>query len=353
MKIGILTFHCAYNFGALLQAYALQTQLELWNHNASILNYRPDYLSQDEPQMRLLSFIKHPFKYSFIRKHHNSRVQHYRLFKDFENSYFNLDAINSINKEYDLLIIGSDQIWNQKYNGKERIWYGYTPDNIQAKRIITYAASAGDATANELGPDITNSTFNMFDCILVREQRLQQALSQIGIESALVLDPVLMASKKVWRDWLVPKQGKEKYIVVYQGRSDNRILEFARNMASKNGWKTITVDMYDNSYSTPYEHIDLSPEGFVKIIANAACVVTSSFHGTAIAIIANTPFYSICMDDGADGRVLELLTKLSLEDRFIRVTDDTCFMPIDYTPINHKLEVLRQQAQQKLSQNLY
>ena len=59
------------------------------------------------------------------------------------------------------------------------------------------------------------------------------------------------------------------------------------------------------------------------------------------------------MDDGADGRVLELLTKLSLEDRFIRVTDDTCFMPIDYTPINHKLEVLRQQAQQKLSQNLY
>ena len=44
MKIGILTFHCAHNYGAVLQAYAIQEQLKLMGFDVEIINYRPIYL---------------------------------------------------------------------------------------------------------------------------------------------------------------------------------------------------------------------------------------------------------------------------------------------------------------------
>ena len=44
MKTGILTFHSAYNFGASLQAWALQTKLEELGVDAYMINYRPNII---------------------------------------------------------------------------------------------------------------------------------------------------------------------------------------------------------------------------------------------------------------------------------------------------------------------
>lgn len=46
LKIGILTFHCAKNYGAILQAYALRSLLTHLSPAAdtTIINYRPDSL---------------------------------------------------------------------------------------------------------------------------------------------------------------------------------------------------------------------------------------------------------------------------------------------------------------------
>ena len=44
MKIGILTFHCAVNFGAVLQAFGLSQYLRSLGHDVSVIDYRPDYL---------------------------------------------------------------------------------------------------------------------------------------------------------------------------------------------------------------------------------------------------------------------------------------------------------------------
>ena len=40
MKIGILTFHNAHNYGAVLQAYALKKKISQLGHNVEIVNYR-------------------------------------------------------------------------------------------------------------------------------------------------------------------------------------------------------------------------------------------------------------------------------------------------------------------------
>ena len=44
MRIGILTFHCAINYGAVLQTYALQEYLKGLGHDVYVLDYRPSYL---------------------------------------------------------------------------------------------------------------------------------------------------------------------------------------------------------------------------------------------------------------------------------------------------------------------
>ena len=44
MKILTITCHDVYNFGASLQAYALQHYLEELGHEVEIINYRPGYL---------------------------------------------------------------------------------------------------------------------------------------------------------------------------------------------------------------------------------------------------------------------------------------------------------------------
>ena len=45
-KIGILTFHNAHNYGAVLQAYALKTKLNRMGYKAKILNYQNPYIAR-------------------------------------------------------------------------------------------------------------------------------------------------------------------------------------------------------------------------------------------------------------------------------------------------------------------
>ena len=42
MKTGVLTYHSAYNYGSVLQAYAMQKALASLNYPADLINYRMD-----------------------------------------------------------------------------------------------------------------------------------------------------------------------------------------------------------------------------------------------------------------------------------------------------------------------
>ena len=46
MKVGVLTFHNAYNYGAILQAYATQKLLENRGHDVEFIDYRNDAIDK-------------------------------------------------------------------------------------------------------------------------------------------------------------------------------------------------------------------------------------------------------------------------------------------------------------------
>lgn len=351
MKIGILTFHCAYNFGAMLQAYALQETLKEMGHNAEIINYRPDYLEIKKAHFTWRSYVsRNPLRLKAkIRGTLNFKA-YYKAYNNFEHKYLNLSDL-SVPCHYDRIIIGSDQVWNKRYNANDPIWYGELPKSITADKIITYAASAGDATETELDRDAIIRNSDRFSSILVREAALYRQLGLLNILSEKVLDPTLLADDGVWNEWQ-NNLFEDKYIIVYQGRADDNIIRIAKSLASQRECRILTVDQYANSFGRGLNHVNISPREFVETVRHAECVVTSSFHGTAVSIITSTPFYTIRMNDGADNRSRELLASLGLLSRMIDKESSPAFTEVDFSESRKKLSELRKKSVALLNNSL-
>lgn len=45
-KVGVLTFHMAHNYGAMLQAYALTMEVKKLGYNCEVIDYRFLYIDQ-------------------------------------------------------------------------------------------------------------------------------------------------------------------------------------------------------------------------------------------------------------------------------------------------------------------
>ena len=144
---------------------------------------------------------------------------------------------------------------------------------------------------------------------------------------------------------------EEKYIVVYQVRENNDTIRIAKQLAEQIGAK-IKILVAWLGEQTSEKDQSATPEDFVNTIRNAACVVTTSFHGTAFSVIFNRPFYTIKLNDGADSRSQSLLKALNLEDRLINIDDTPSFEEIEYKEINEKLDVLRKNSQDFILKNI-
>lgn len=354
MKIGILTFHCAHNFGAVLQCYALQEVLKMMNHEVEILNYRPQYLATSYPKVRLSTFkCKSPLKlYNRITVLIPQLRKKYKLYTKFENDYYQLspqinnkDQFLNIANKYQYIIIGSDQVWNTKYNHNEMLWFGDFGKALKDTKLIAYAASAGDPSFSIEELQKISLYINAFKSISVREHELKKTLSPyIKQNIQCVLDPTLMAPPSIWKRFQnIIINEKDPYILIYQARKDNNVFRIAKQISKQKHWKIITIDFYDNSIGirNGIYHRTISPDQFVSYVKNAQCVITTSFHGTVFSIINKTPFYTLKLNDGADARNEELLNLLNLRDRFIEKNLDIKFISIKFDISDQLLENLR------------
>ena len=158
MKIGLLTFHCAHNYGAVLQCYALQETLISMGHEVEVINYRPKYLIASYKRFELHRFIslnlinslKNSIKEALLA---GRRFRRYKAFEEFITNRLNLSErvnANNIPSKYDIYIIGSDQIWNPKITkGFDSVYWGQFKFPKERRRYIAYAASMEIKRINE------------------------------------------------------------------------------------------------------------------------------------------------------------------------------------------------------------
>lgn len=365
-KIGILTFHRAHNYGAVLQAYALQTYLTNLGHKVEIIDYRPEYIEEVyrlTPKFSIKSSkAKYPtilriLKYLLWRTvpiHIMAKIRRRKYFNSFINNQLNcskkvyLEPFDK-NLDYDIYLLGSDQIWNPGITkGIDCVFWGSFHISDNAK-IATYAASSSYYDFSEEECSRISGYLQNMTNISVREDRLKYYLSsKFNIEASQVLDPTLLVDRKIWDDIAV-KPSFDKYVVAYF--SDDNTMKAAKAIAEKRGLKVIGIKLGYIGELCNQDKQTFRVEEFVGLFKYADCIVSSSFHGMVFSIIFNREFYMLKgFSEGRDTRLTSILNKLNITGRFISDIENDVERAnkIDYSIVNNKLEQLRVESKEYL-----
>ena len=230
MKIGILTFHCAHNYGAVLQAYAIQEQLKLMGFDVEIINYRPIYLLR--PYGYLPQFHFRTIKDGYLRclilnvkillRWIGTLIPTYRRRKGFNKfiqsklslSFCRYNSPFVEHNEYDFYIMGSDQVWNPKITKKfDDVYFGNFKVRVGVKKI-SYAVSMPLYTFSSQQKEQLNVNLRNFSAISVRETQLEEFIfDNFKIKSQVVLDPTLLVDNFVWRKIAIIPNINKKYVL--------------------------------------------------------------------------------------------------------------------------------------------
>ena len=208
MKIGILTYHRAENYGALLQAYAMKTYLRGLGHDVSFVDYWPKYHSD---YFRLFPWHQ-LYNCSYLGKiilgvklilWAIPRYIRKKKFQTFMQEKLNLPIIpqytdaDSQTDNYDVVVYGSDQIWRKQNLAGVGFddWY-FGSDNVISNKKVVYAGSMGTIDVSHQDNEYVQKMMKNFCSISVREKDLQTYLAGLGVTASLVIDPVFLLSKE-------------------------------------------------------------------------------------------------------------------------------------------------------------
>lgn len=347
MRIGIITFHAAHNYGAVLQTYATRKFLSRHGYeDVKVVDYRPDFLvggyriftCLNEPTLLrklkglattlLLSF---PLRYLRVKR-----------FNRFIGKYLSLSARLAEGKcpkeVYDVFITGSDQIWNPGITGSfDDVYFASFPSFWKNNpHKIAYAASMGLDTLSDGQKEYLADRLRTYTAIGVREKVAQELLQPLTDKNvSVVVDPTLLLSREEWDELCESPKVKQKYVLVYQVCRDVNTLRIARGIARQIGAKVIEISSFVEGIGVLSKKKQcVKPEMFLGYIREAACVVTTSFHGTVFSILYGRPFYAVDivgMKGGSNSRLCTLLSTLCLEDRYIPADSCVEFRPVDYS----------------------
>lgn len=325
MRIGILTFHCAHNYGAVLQCYALQSYLEKKGHEVGVIDYRPTAITNVYKWFYIKQIIRKnlykAFKAFFLMIRKKRR---YDSFERFITKNLRLEPVESIMENpYDLILIGSDQVWNYHLtNGFDNYYWGNFLHPTKT-RIASYAASMHDSWTDEEAQQIARS-LNNFSVISVRENILANKLKHLIGDKEIfqVVDPTLLLNRNDWDEIAAPPRIDYPYLLLFQVEGRNERTEaFAAEIAKQKNLKIVRLyTLYTRDTTT--EIASCSPNDFITLFKFASFVVCSSFHGTVFSLQFGKPFLSVRMRNGKDNRVESLLSSFGLLNRFVDSIDD-------------------------------
>lgn len=352
-KIGVLTFHNVYNYGGVLQAYALCKALDS-RYDVACIDYRQPALQVKyshrlyHPERTLKGNIKHFVKHFVLKKgvektkRINAFIKQYIPLSD--DTYAGKNGSFELYVHYDVLVSGSDQVWNPQFTGGKLDPVYFLAFGNGQTRKISYASSAGAYVFNDSDKKFIAESLSSYAAISVRETFLQEQLQNVlGKEVNVVLDPTLLLDRHTWAEIEKPVHIHEDFILLYTFDNNPVCIEAAKKMAAKLHCKIAAIggQRVRNS-GIDFYLSDVGPCEFIWLFNHARFVVTNSFHGTTFSITFQKDFYSIYKQSNPY-RVLNLLKQLGLENRLIKsaLEIDEDHIDIDYPAVTEKLGSLR------------
>lgn len=370
MRIAIITFHRAYNCGAMLQAWALKTVLERMGHKVEfpVLNHvgetkrwKLSWIKWSWNPVKLLRSVVYRVVYNIASIPGEDLLRH--RFKLFRQKYLveRVCRIDELDKLYDVIIVGSDQVWNEDCSkGEAPLFLAEgLPSGVKK---IAYAVSCGDkALSDERLITIGNAVRRFVD-VSVRENIIGEQLRRIiNKELPMVLDPTLLldvSDYNIWDRQLV----SEPCLFMYTLSTNDFFINTARLIAKKLAVKLVIAPMYQFSrYKAPRNlTYGISPDRLVSYVARAKYVLSGSFHGTVLSILFNKPFLSLRLNaenQSCPSRVGTLLALTKTMQRLVTpdvaidemVTRLTAPVEIDFAALKKEREISLKWLEDNLS----
>lgn len=350
-KVGIMTIHTTYNYGAVLQAYATQAFFSSRGYDAELINYTNPHVQEMlkltyKQDGKLSGYFK-----TFVRNTIFGRLHYYKKgfshiddICKFSKKYKTSDDLKDV--KYDVLVAGSDQLWNPLITGKlDSLFFLQFGE---AKKRIAVASSLGSHLLTDSEKEAIKCYFEKFDYISVREQFAKKQLQSLtNKEIKILMDPTLLLTREFWINSIINrsqyKSKKEKYIVTYfaggnKGSHRKIISEYAKYL-NLPVW-TIQYSNYTWKESSK-KILGATIEDFVALIANADLVITDSFHGVAFSLNMGTNFIALTNATNPV-RVQALLSRLGIAERIDMPTE--LYKPVNYAEITPILKDLQEDS---------
>lgn len=299
MRIAIFTLNGYENHGNRLQNYALERVLSRFGEVSTIFQHQGNYALNKKNFLSLYNKFKylsneeiHSIIKSEIRikESPDAKISRFLQFKIFSennlneiHNLINEDTIlENIYNDFDIYVVGSDQVWNPTWQGGN--YNCLLPFKTNAKKI-SIAASFGVDNL-KVKKEWYKSYLKSFEYITVREYQAMDILSDLGIKSEICLDPTLLLPSEYWAKKLVDVKEEKKYILLYfLGELPNDLYEFIYQFNEDFQYMIINFnDFNENIYYS------MDPFQFISYINSAELVLTDSFHGIVFANIFKTPF---------------------------------------------------------------
>ncbi len=346
MKIGILTFHNAYNYGAVLQAYATQEFVRSLGHEVEVIDYHNKNVDwhYDMRKFRIRGFLRSTYRFPLylIEKYFfwQRRKAYHRFFNEHmylsKESYSEGENISLLG--YDAILIGSDQLWNKRLTkGLDKVYWGQFKA-LPNTRVAAWSVCMNNIDLTEEDKSQIKEFLKNFTAISVREKSLQSFLQDLTDQTIWhTLDPTLILPSSQWVDLCHPVK-ESNYIAVYAVRKEKETVAFARKLAKQQGKKLIIIRSYCRWYLSAENKEYCGPAEFLSYIKNADYVVTSSFHGTVFSLLFQRQF--VCPRLDGNVRIEDLLSTAGLSNRMVDNWRETCSLPpIDYNRLSVGFEI--------------
>lgn len=361
-------FYYNYNYGGMLQAYALCSMLHLKCSYCQQTAYIRYTKSMPRFYKRVLHLTIKKLFYKIFNIGMNfllyvkyvKRKDKFYKFQELcvpHSEVYNTHNISESVATDDIFIAGSDQIWNPAWT-EDAYFLNFVPDH---NGKIAYAASIG---ANEVSQDFLEHVvpyLRRFDFISVREESAKEILQPyLDQEIKVTLDPTLLLPREEWDKIAVQPMIPQPYIFVYllgEKRAHRRLIKkFARTLGLKIAFLPHVHFHFNpaDCFFADYNLYDVGPAEFVGLVKNAEIVITDSFHGCVFSIIYGRKFWALKRHKDSDpqnmnSRLYTLFRSLGLSDRLIADEDadyDAAYLnkEIDYGKVEKSLDSLRKDS---------
>jgi hypothetical protein len=352
-RIGILTFVWSRNYGAKLQAWALQSLISSLGYECEVINFKREHDSRYRFIMGLMrggqfGRCVREILIDFLKWQKHSRLdafttQQMRLSTE---TCLSSDDLSRISGRYAAIVCGSDQVWNPDLTRASQSCYLLDFPARKEMMRISYAASIGKNFINESLVEYFSRCLKKFDAISVREKSaVDLVMSLAEKDVTTVLDPTLLLNQAQWSPLCADVDIAEPYLLVYSiGPEPQGIFsELIERVAQRRGLRIVTFHQRVHYQNEIRRFPNAGPREFLGLFSKAAFVVTNSFHGTAFSLIFKKPFFCIRLDN-LNSRQRDLLNALDIGDRLIvdaSTTDSQIDSEIDHAHVEMKLQALR------------